>query len=32
MVDKEKNEEELTEEELEDLDNTALSEQSYEYN
>ncbi len=32
MVDKEKIEEELTEEELEDLDNTALSEQSYEYN
>jgi len=32
MVDKEKNEEELTEEELEDLNNTALSEQSYEYN
>lgn len=32
MIDKEKIEEELTEEELEDLDNTALSEQSYEYN
>ena len=32
MVDKEKIEEELTEEELEDLDNTALSEQSYECN
>jgi len=32
MVDKEKNEEELTEEELEDLNNTALSEQSHEYN
>ena len=32
MVDKEKIEEELTEEELEDLDNTALSAQSYECN